>query len=109
MKLKVGDWVRWISETRGVKLKRKGKVVYIVDPFTRLCEVINDNEFKNYVRRNFNIIYNKIDEYRTHVSYLVLTRDDGRIQSLYWPNVDLIKKIRKRKSKSKIKNKKRGD
>lgn len=109
MKLKTGDWVRWVSKVGAseIEIKRKGKIIYTIDPFARLCEIINSEEFKESVRKKFNIIYNKIDEFRPYTSYLILIKDDGSIQNIYWPDVNILKKIRKRKSKRKIKIKNR--
>lgn len=110
MKLKIGDYVRWTSLVHGIIIKRKGRIVYIVDPFTSLIEILNDENFITDVGKNIHIIHNKLSDFRPYESYLVVVRQrEGQILSLHWPDVNILKKIRKRKSKKKIINKEEKD
>lgn len=69
----------------------------------RLIEVLQDSEFKINTGKNVNIIYNELEEFRPYESYLIfIGKRDGGILNLHWPNVDSLRKIRRRKCKKEI-------
>jgi hypothetical protein len=106
MKLKIGDHVRWITDIYGITIKRNGIVVYILEPFVSLCEVIYDKEFISNTGKNVNFIYNNINDFNTFKSYLIMSgRKEGQIPNIHWPDVNILKKIRRRKFKKIIKDK----
>lgn len=106
MKFKIGDNVRWSTDKCNILLKKKGKIVFIIDPFITLIEVINSKEFKNNIGKNINLICNKLNDYKCCESYLIMVgKRDGQIPVLHWVEVINLNKIRKRKVKIKIKEK----
>lgn len=100
MKLKVGDHVQWDTSSHGVNIKRIGEIVYTIEPFTSLFDIIENGELAKKFGKNFTIIYNKLGDFKAHESFLVITRKrDSKIPILYWPDVNILKKTSKIKFK----------
>lgn len=103
MKFEVGESVKWTSRIHNVNIKRRGEIVYIIDPFKSLSEVLESEDFIEKVGKKSNIIYNKLLEFRPCESYLVIAKKrDGQLPTLYWPDADILSRIRIRKSNKKV-------
>lgn len=100
MKFKIGEDVSWKSEVNGIIIKRKGKIIFIIDSFESLSDIIKSEEFKKCVNSKIHIIHNNLDDFRPAESYLVkkINKNGGR-PSLFWPEVNSLRKIRKRTKK----------
>jgi len=100
---KIGDYVKWETKLNGISIKKVGKIVYIVDPFTTLDE-IDYNILKKNISKVFNIICNdKKNKIQTYKSYLILVGEkEGNIPNLHWPDALKLKKTKKRKQRKKI-------
>jgi hypothetical protein len=80
---KVGDQVRWVSQSAGRETSKKGIVVAIVPPEARPEDYIPDGMRKNSA--------NGYGRSRPHTTYLI--RVAGKGSMAYWPRVHFLEKI----------------
>jgi len=100
MKLKLYDTVRWTVEIYSTKITRCGDIIKIVPAGESFY--ITVNELRDI--HKFFAIYNG-ETPRDHESYAVLLREAYVMPRLYWPKVELLRKIRiAKKSKNKLNN-----
>lgn len=106
IKFKIGENVKWISYYNGVNITRKGKILFIIDPFTTINELYDENRINELIGKNFNIINNNDNKFFTEYSYLIIVGErDGKIPDIHWPNPKLLSKIIIKKRKIKKNNK----
>lgn len=79
---KLGDNVKWVSQSAGRETVKKGKIVAVVPPDARPEEYIPDG-----MRRNSTTGYGRS---RSHVTYLVKVHGKGSM--VYWPRVHVLEK-----------------
>lgn len=106
IKFRIGENVKWNSVYNNVNIQRKGKILYIVDSFTTLNELYNENKINKLIGKNFNIINNNDNKFFTEYSYLIIVGErDGKIPDIHWPDPKLLSKVIVKKRKNKKNNK----
>lgn len=94
---KINDSVTWETLMKGIPVKKRGKIIYIVEPGEDLSSKVGDLSKKH---RFFSVFNSGI---REQLSYAVLVPSKNTIPRLYWPETEGLKKVGKIKGK-KIKN-----
>ncbi len=92
MGFKVLDRVTWKTKCCNIPIKKIGGVILILESGEDFYTAVEDLK-KRY---RFNLIYSGTSV-KDHKSYVVLVKARGKASKLYWPEVEGLKKIYKKR------------